>query len=327
VTGALGEVFPHYAIYAPSDHDVLIIASDAPLPEAAQPSVFEHPGLAKELWTVHMLTAGDLDARYVGKRATLEPLFASYRMPANSDYAPVLDLNAARQRFMETSATDLVALLNLGVPLLEMLEPTRSRRAVNPLFQGAYAFERVEATRVAWYARNFLAHARAPAPQAIPTQLQKDLELVKLRLVECRDPRELDIWLHSALRVAQAMNPYLAPDDLGAVWLRIVSGRCFASLADQQRQWITLFRAVAARDAARMAEVAARLLDEGGQLGAEAREYLLLAGMTGSIAAGKNDTALELWRMHGERARSAGTPAFRLLRCHARLADCAQEFR
>src|SRR5947207_5020337 len=142
--GALGEAFPHYAIFAPSDHDLLIVAGDQPIPLPARAEVFEQPHVAKELWTVHMMSAGDFDARYLGNRATLEPLFASYAMPANSDYAPVLDLNAARYRFMERSATGIVALLNADIPLLEMLEPSRSRRAVNPLFRGAYAFERVE---------------------------------------------------------------------------------------------------------------------------------------------------------------------------------------
>src|SRR5205085_3481380 len=101
VMQALGEEFPHYAIFAPSDHDILIVAGDAPLPLPPRAEIFEHPGIARELWTVHVMTAGDFDARYVGSRATLEPLFASYAMPANSDYAPVLDLNAARYRFME----------------------------------------------------------------------------------------------------------------------------------------------------------------------------------------------------------------------------------
>ena len=136
-------------------------------------------------------------------------------MPANSDYAPVLDRNAARHRFTEKSATDVVALLNAEIPLLEMLEPGRSKRAVNPLFQGAYAFERVENTRLAWYARDFLLRNRSPVPESVPRELQKDLELVKLRLLECREPRELDVWLHSAIRVAKALNPYLAPDDVG----------------------------------------------------------------------------------------------------------------
>jgi hypothetical protein len=124
VMQALGEAFPHYAIYARADHDVLIVGSLSPLPRLADAAIFDQqPALAQELRNVHLSGAGDLDARYLGSRATLEPLFASYGMPANSDYYPVLDLNAARHRFMEKSAADVVALLNAGVPVLEMLEP------------------------------------------------------------------------------------------------------------------------------------------------------------------------------------------------------------
>ena len=331
VMRALGEVFPHYAVFAPSDHDLLIVAGERPVPMPPLARVFEQPGVAKELWTVHVLTAGDLDARYLGSRATLEPLFASYGMPANSDYAPVLDLNAARHRFMEKSAADVVALLNAQVPLLELLEPSRSRRPINPLFDGAYAFERVENTRLAWYARNFLVSPRAPQPEAVPTPLQKDLELIKLRLLECRAPREHDVWLHSALRVATAMNPYLAPDDAAVVWKEIAAGRCFASLQEFQRRWIALFGAVALRDAARMGELGESLLATQTELRSEAREYLLMAAMAGSIAARKKPRALELWSEHAAQlSRVAASPAFRLLRCHAEPAGgeaCAAAFR
>src|ERR687887_2056246 len=115
---------------------------------------------------------GDFDARYVGSRATLEPLFASYAMPANSDYYPVLDLNAARQRFMDKSATDLVALGTLTLPVLELLEPSRPRRPPNPLYLGAYAFERLENTRLAGYARNYLLGPGTAQTQAVPRSPQ-----------------------------------------------------------------------------------------------------------------------------------------------------------
>src|SRR3989440_280882 len=59
VMRALGEEFPHYAVFAPSDHDLLIIAADAPLPLPPRAEVFEEPGVAKELWTGHVLTARD----------------------------------------------------------------------------------------------------------------------------------------------------------------------------------------------------------------------------------------------------------------------------
>lgn len=327
VMRALGEVFPHYAVFAPSDHDVLIVAGAAPLPLPPQPRVFEHPGVAKELWTVHVFTAGDLDARYLGSRATLEPLFASYGMPANSDFAPVLDLNAARHRFMEKSAAPVVALLNAEVPLLEMLEPSRSRRPVNPLFRGAYAFDRVENTRLAWYARDFLLAPRPPAPENIPALLQQDLELVKLRLLECREPRELDAWLRAALRLAKAVNPYLASDDVSAVWFRAARAPCFGELHEFQRTWLALFRAVGGRDATRMAELAERLLSGERLLGVEAREYLLLSAMTGRLALRQPQRALALWNAHREAlGDAAAKPAFRLLRCHAGAQDCVADF-
>jgi spermidine synthase len=325
VTGALGEEFRHYAVFAPSDHDLLIVAGDAPLPLPAQARVFEHPGLAKELWTVHVLTAGDLDARYLGSRATLEPLFASYGTPANSDYAPVLDLNAARHRFMEKSATDVVALLNADLPLLELLEPGRSRRAINPLYKGASTFERVENTRLAWYARDFLLRPLIPVPESVPTQLQKDLELVKLRLIECRAPRELDVWLHSAIRVAKALNPYLSSDDVGAVWARIMGSACYDTLADSQRRWLALFQSVGARNPSRMADLATPLLAEK-QPVPDAGEYLLLAALAGHVASGDRKKALELWDSYSSTVRVT-RPAFRLLRCHADGMGCALAFR
>ena len=326
ILGALGAEFPHYAASAASDHDLLVVAGGQPLPPQAHAAVFEHPGLAKELWTVHMFSAGDFDARYVGSRATLEPLFASYGMPANSDYAPVLDLNAARHRFTERSADDVVALLNQDVPVLELLERSRSRRPPSPLYQGAYAFERLENTRLAWYARDFLVSPRTPQPQNVPTQLQKDLELVKLRLFECREPRELDVWLHSAARVAGAINPYLAPDDAGAVWDAIATRWCVRELQEFQRRWLALFRAVALRDARRMAELATQLLATQPELGREPREYLLRAGMAGHIAAGNPAGALELWKAQQKEIRASDRPVFRLLRCHADPSGCAAAF-
>jgi spermidine synthase len=325
VLAALGAEFPHYAVFAASDYDLLIMAADTPLPLQAQARIFEHPGVAKELWTVHVLNAGDLDARYLGSRATLEPMFASYGMPANSDYAPVLDLNAARHRFMEKSAAEVVALLNADLPLLELVEPDRSRRPVNPLFRGAYAFDRVENTRLAWYAREFLLRPRPPVAESVPRQLQKDLELVKLRLIECRDPGELDVWTHSALRVAAALNPYLSSDDLAPVWARIMGSACYGALDEFQRRWLALFQAVGARNAARMAELATPLMATERPLVADAREYLLLTAMTGYLASGDKAKALELWKKYGEGARAA-RPAFRLLRCHAERSSCASAF-
>ena len=329
VMRALGEEFPHYAVYAPSDHDLLIVAAESPLP-APQARVFQQPGLAKELRHVHLHTIGDLDARYLGSRATLEPLFASYGMAANSDYYPVLDLNAARHRFMERSATDVVDMLNLGVPVLEMLEPGFRRRPMNASYKGEYSFERIDKARQAGYARDFLLGSEPPDPRAIPTDLQKDLEVVALRLLECRNPQAFDVWLHSLLRVAKLVNPVLSPEQAAEFWSRIGAAGCLRTLHAFQRQWIALFRAVGARDAGRMADHATALLTATPELHADGREYLFLAAMTGAVAGGRHAQARELWDAQVRLlSRQAGQPAFRLLRCHAEpgAGQCARALR
>jgi hypothetical protein len=227
---------------------------------------------------------------------------------------------------MERSATDLVALGTLGVPLLELLEPSRPRRPPNPLYQGAYAFERLENTRLAWYARSYLLGG-TPEPQAVPRTLQKDLELLKLRLLECRSPRGEDVWLHSALRVTEMMAPYLAWEDIAPLFARIERLPCAATLRDEQRRWLALFRAVAMRDAPRMGVYATQLLGSELEAGREAREYLLLAALAGNVASGDRAAALAVWQKYAPAGRSRDSIALRLLRCHARIEDCAAEFR
>ncbi|MGH8765111.1 MAG: hypothetical protein ACRET8_05290 [Burkholderiales bacterium] len=329
VMQALGEQFPHYAIFAPSDYDLLIVASDRPIPLPVKDSVFQQPGLAQEMFRVYALTAGDLDARYLGSRATLEPLFASYGMPLNSDYYPVLDLNAAKQRFLERSASDVVAMLSAAVPVLEMLEPDLPRRPVNPLHKGAHAFERIEQTRLARYARDVLLKPTLPEPEAISTLLEKDLELVKLRLIECRDPKEQDVWLHSLLNVARLVNPYLPAPEASAVWARVAAAPCFATLREYQRQWVLLYAAVAQRDGPHGAVLAAWLLANQPDLSRESREYLLMAGMAGALAAKDPGRALALWNEYHGKIRNEARPVFRLLRCHAQRSEpaaCASSF-
>ncbi len=335
VLAALGNTFPHYAIFAASDHDLLIVASDKPLALPLTAKAFEHPGLAREFFNMRVLSEGDLDARYIGNRQTLEPLFLTYGMPANSDYYPILDLNAARYRFTERSAVDVVSLGVLPVPVLEMLEPRRGKRPVNPLFEGASDFERIEKTRQAAYIRDYLLAERAPGPRGTSSQLQKDLEVVKLRLLDCRNAREEDVWLHSLWRVAETLNPVLPPEQAGLVWKRIMDAPCYAGLAKYQQQWIELLRAVALRDAIRMAEIAGQMLANPTEINVESREYLWMAGLTGYLAAGDKAGAKRLWDFHAEKLdKSVPKAVFRLLRCHAEIGEpaaragaCAAVFR
>ena len=296
VLRALGDNFPDYAIYASTDNDLLIVAGDAATLAQPLADVFREPGLARELRTVHMQNLADLHVRKIASRATIHPLMQSYPVPANSDYYPYLDLNAARYRFLQQGAGELASLNTAGVPVIPMLEGGNPPPQVS--LDGADYFGLIEQIRRAQYVRDSYLKPNPPEPLALPRALQKDLELASLRALDCWDPARHDAWLHSLFEVAIAVNSFLPPEETAAIWRRFESAGCYGSLPRQYKLWIALFKAVGARDAADMSALAAQLFEAAGDLPAESRRYLLTAAMTGYLAQDKSREALQAWERY-----------------------------
>lgn len=296
VLRALGDNFPDYAIYAANDNDLLIVAGDASTLAQPLADVFREPGLAKELRTVHVQNLADLQIRKIATRATLDPLVQSFPVPANSDYYPYLDLNAARYRFLQQGAGDLAGLNAASVPVIQMLEAGNTLPQVS--LDGANYFGRIEQIRRAQYIRDTYLKPDPPEPLAMPRALQKDLELASLRALDCWDPARHDVWLHSLYQVAIAVNAFLPPEETAAIWRRFESTGCYESLPQQYKLWIALFKAVGARDAANMARLAEQLFAKPGDLPPESRRYLLTAAMTGYLAQDKPRDAVRAWERY-----------------------------
>jgi predicted membrane-bound spermidine synthase len=321
VMQALGANFPDYAIYAPTDSDLLIVAGEERILARRLADVTAMPGVSRELARVHIRTLGDVEIRRIGGKKTLAPLFASYGAPANSDYRPYLDLHAARYRFMQQSAGDITGIGTPNVPTVAILEGQSEPATHASSLDGEDYLDRLEKTRRARYARDFFLASVPPQPQAIPRQLQKDLEIMRAHLVDCRDPERFDIWFHSLYQLARTINPYLSAAEGRALWDRlsdrIGAARCGAAPGPSQKAWIALFRAVAARDPARMAELAEHLLGQASDLPGSNRQYLLTAGMTGYLALGQRGKAADLWNRYPRDGDRTTDLDLRLLYAHA----------
>jgi len=302
VLRALGDNFPDYAIYASTDNDLLIVAGDAATLARPLADVFREPGLAKELRTVHVQNLADLQIRKLAGRATIQPLVQSYKVPANSDYYPYLDLNAARYRFLQQGAGDLVSLNAASVPVIPMLEGNGALPQVS--LDGTDFFNRIEQMRRAQYIRDSYLKLQAPEPRAMPRALQKDLELASVRALDCWDPSRHDVWLHSLFQVAIVVNPFLPPEESAAIWKRFETTGCYGSLPQPYKLWIALFKAVGARDGVEMASLSEQLFALPSALPAESRRYLLTAAMTGFLAQNKPAEALRVWERYAPKISS-----------------------
>jgi predicted membrane-bound spermidine synthase len=317
VLEALGQEFPDYAVYAATNSDLLIVAGDPATLAKPIADVFAMPGVARELHRVGLHALDDLRIRRIGGKAALAPLFASYGVPPNSDYYPYLDLHAAKYRFLQQSASELTGLGLASVPTVAMLEHRVERATPDPSIDSEDYLEKSEHIRRARYARDFLTHSQPPTPFSIPRQLQKDLELARTRLLDCREPERYDIWLHAVYQLAREMNPMLGPDDGAAIWSQFDAAPCSGALAADQKAWMALFKAVSRRDAAAMAALGEGLLARSSDLPSGHRQYLITAAMTGYLALGKDERARALWNRYPDDVEGAGDLNLRLLHAHA----------
>jgi spermidine synthase len=103
VIAALDQNFASYAMFAVSDHDLLIVASqrsELPAPDWSIAQRF--PGVVEDLSRFTPITAHTFETLRVADHRSLSAL--AKRAAPNSDYYPVLDLNAERARFTRRDA-------------------------------------------------------------------------------------------------------------------------------------------------------------------------------------------------------------------------------
>ena len=205
----------------------------------------------------------------------------------------MLDLNAAKARFMQVDAHEIVRLATMPIPAVEMLDGKHWRGG------GAAAprpwLSRAVFTLEALAARAYLLHGAASDLAQAPASLRSDLQLVRLLAFACpRDGGEVPI--DRLFEVAAAMVPFLGADELRPVWDKFRASPCFSRLGEPQRRWIELFAAVSERDAAKMAELAEMMLERNDPADITRKDYLLAAAVIGRLTLGERDRVSALWR-------------------------------
>ena len=310
---ALGRHFSDYAVFASTDSDIIIVARNAPLPPLS-PAVFEHPRLARELQRVSIRNVGDLELHRIGGRRGMQPYFEGFAMAPNSDFFPVLDLNAAKARFLNVRATEIVNLAVTEVPIMEMLKAAPSRAEIST---GQRPWlKRAEHTLQGLAVRDYLATGDAAHLDKVAAALHGDIKLVRLLMIECV-PARAALSPGQFLAVTGAMVPYLSRPELEGLWRKLRSSACASRHADWQKSWLDLYAAVNERDAPRMTGLAEAMLRRADFAQMPRRDYVLAAAITGWLARDDRGRAMALWNeFAGSLASDSQSMMPELLRGH-----------
>lgn len=315
---AVAENFSDYAVYAMTDTNFIVVAGNGVIPSALSPVPLAYPPFAEGLRRIEVRGLQDIEARLLGRKKTLQPFIDGYPVPVNSDFHPLLDLNAVRSRFMRSAAEEFIGLKDDQFPLDELLDGSRPPvrgMTVTPSLYSA----RTRAYRNAAELRNFLVTGSFNGRDG---EVQPEIRELALRLQrlsrDCAPLRDEGEWIETVGYLAGAMLPYLAPDEVENAWANIEAGPCGSAGSPARRNWLALFKAVGRRDAATMADLSWVMLNEPRHTGQETTQYLVAAGMLGNLARGDGEQARRIWTAYGQRLFGSGTVPvlFRQLLAH-----------
>ena len=129
---ALDNVFDEFVVYETGNGNLLILAAAAGVVGDHAERLFAMRAIPALMSRIDIHSPADLRVRRLGDNRFLMPLFASYPLPANSDFYPVLDLGSASRRYLDASADQLTVLSRAATPLKEIFgQPPAERSGIS----------------------------------------------------------------------------------------------------------------------------------------------------------------------------------------------------
>jgi spermidine synthase/MFS family permease len=300
---AVSSQFSDYTVISLTDFDILILARKKGQFGSLSADFLASPGLAKDLERIGVQHPQDIQARWLGSKRTLDPMFQSFGAPVNSDYFPYVDQNAVRTRFMNTGGLDLTWLGMNSMPLLEMIAPGNANHGAltrTVALAKAKADTAVRTLRTAIIERRY-----GDAPDLATASML----LPHLFVEACDSAAAEEMWIDGLVELAALIVPESTPAELEPVWARIADAKCFSRRSANQKQWLALVRAVSSRDSEAMTTVAEKILENAKAFQPSIRmQYALRAAILGNLTSGKRGNAMQLWQAYGAAAFRASEP-------------------
>lgn len=307
---ALDVVFDEFVVYATDNGNLLIFAAEAGNIGDHAEGVFAMPGLPALLSRIGIHSAADLRALRLGDKRFLMPFFASYPLPANSDFRPVLDLGSASRRYLDASAERLTTLARAATPLREVFDAAPSHdAAISPDRQARSAI--VQSLSDAQSLYRWIVLGEDAAAPLISDDLRRSAAIALTLANDCPNVGD-EFHRRNLTAVARRVIAHLAPAEGVALLERFRPATC------PDNTWREFLVALARRDG-RAVVVTSRALLRSVTATDPDRGFLIEAQLFGNLLENDPEANLVLWRdlSSAERRRLLAEPPIRLLLAHS----------
>src|SRR5712691_9482615 len=295
VVSALGENFADYEIYESNPGDLMVVAVAEGRVPRPKPLPETEAAFMEQLRRIGTTRSEEIDVRSLGAKKQVALLFAALGAPVNSDFHPLVQLEAPRSRFSGSMARAVQELAAAMLPILEMSGGTRGVYLEQPVPDYVSSFPLRVQSAALEIARVLADRSADPLRSSEPGVIPILLAL-KRPAALCGDepPKAAIDLLHRAGEITLAN---LAPEKRRALWVEHKWLDC-TPRSPSVRERFALYGAVAARDAHARRARARALLAGPAQGGDEWGSYLLGTAMLGAYAAGEHEEGLRLWKTY-----------------------------
>ena len=318
IVRALDANFTDYEFWLSNDGDMVIVAAHNGQVPRADAKAFQDADLRAELDRFRIRNLDDLHLHRLGGRAALGPYFAAFGAEPNSDFYPVLELKAPLARYMRANASEVVRLMETALPLVILFDG-EERRQPDPARLTAgnrHWWQRAAWAQQALAVQQFVRSGKEELLGSVTPELAADLILLRAALVDCKVRLPAGALRTQLADLARFVSAHLPPAASASFWNDLGRRGCEAQMAQVDRRWLRLHRAIAAGKAQEMASAAEAVLESEADLQGRLLAYALTAYMAGKILMNEAPAAL---RAHVKYRAKLGSeahdwaPVFRFL--------------
>jgi SAM-dependent methyltransferase len=281
IGNAMSGSFTDFRVYFTNDFDMLLLATPSGSLGAVRGEIFQQSSLASQLRRVGMSGTADLDVREAGTRNSLVPLFEAMSRRSNSDFYPILSLEAPRARFIDKRALMLLGLSTADAPVREViagLQPPLAER----LSPGS-TFTPAELTR---QAAEIAAALGEPEPSAVGHDpgIFAAAKAVRADFASCNNQRSAADEIDVLIALGGRTIPFLDANHLKGIWSEPRWIACEMQ-AESSRAILSLLSALGQRQFGVVQPQALALLQSHRrELSPMAQDWLLRIAMLAAIA-------------------------------------------
>ena len=294
VLKALTSHFSNFAIYFTDNSNMLIIARNGGAVGLPKEEIFDHINIQEDLASINLNNIHDIHARFIGNDETLLPLINNYNVVTNSDYFPILDLNAPRDRFMGQTGDSFNAIKRVPLPIIKMILPGHDiidSEKVSKYKSYQFSLNTAAARNLVHYIKN-----KPVITDDLTTYGVGNLEFLMRLAKTCEAHIYPEMWINNFYKLIIITVPYLQDNQLVTI-LNAITPDCDNKMSEQQTMWIALYKSFINTNAEEIVKYSEALLNSSDTLSNHQKQYLFSVHVLGLAVIG-DPQVKSFWDKH-----------------------------